>query len=189
MPVAIALLAVLPGQSVARVTDSVAGFSVHGTTVSQALRHDPKSGFYLSKSVDCDFSHVTVILTRDRRMLGVEVEGGEARDINITQQSLPLTTKNGIKIGMAVNQVEQRIGAPDRVARMGARKEFLCYLYRQIKMEDRENGYALRNTYVFKRGLLIEVQIHGDSIPGCGGDGRDESWWPSGRFGRDSEDG
>jgi hypothetical protein len=174
----------------ARVTDSVGGFSVQGRTLSQACRHDSRTGHYLLKQLDCDGAHVAVVLTRDRNMVedwGYDVPNFGTPDPRgaIEAKPFPLETKNGIRIGMTVAQVEGRIGRPDRVGRRGASGEFLCYLYRKITMEDKENGYALRNTYVFKGGRLIEVQIHGDSIPGCGQDGLSEEGWPWGRFGHD----
>lgn len=187
---------VVASPEVDRVTDSVAGYSVKGRQVANTQVRDPENGYYVWKSLDCDGAHVAVTLTRDREMLGVARHPGQKssdgsyalrQPEDVPTRRLALATKNGVRIGMRVDQVEDRIGAPDRVARKGWSNQFLCYLYRKITMEDKERGYALRNTYVFKNGVVIEIQIHGDGIPGCGGDGRDESWWPTGRFGEGTQ--
>jgi hypothetical protein len=50
-------------------TVAAAGMSAAARTVSYGCWHDPASGYYLYKSMDCDGAHTNVTLTKDRRMV------------------------------------------------------------------------------------------------------------------------
>lgn len=170
----------------ANLTPAVGGMSTEARVVTRGCWHDPASGYYLYKSMDCDGAHTSVTLTRDRRMVlesGFEVarfgrKPEFATGPNIEERKIELTTKNGIRIGMTREEVVAKLGAPALTAVRGEGKEFWCALYKKIAMRDKQNGHVLRNTYIFKHGKLIEIAINLDSIPGCGNDdsASDEGW-------------
>lgn len=170
------------------ITDAVAGLSVTKSIVTQTSWFDKKSGFYAIKTYSCDGGHVYARLTRDRRI--VEDEGYEVLRFGKhdperklpSEHSFPLSTKNGITIGMSTGQVSKLLGKPIRTSVNGSKKQYTSYLYRYIKMFDKEEGIAFRNTYIFKSGKLIEILITKDAIPGCCTDGRSEEGWPWTRF-------
>ena len=167
-------------------TLAAGGMSAEARTVSYGCWHDPKSGYYLYKSMDCDGAHTSITLTKDRRMVtesGFEVarfgrKPENAAGANIEERTLELATKHGIRIGMSREEVEAKLGAPTRTAVRGKNKEYWCALYKKVQMEDKVSGRVLRNTYIFKHGKLIEMSIQLDSIPGCGDDNSasDEGW-------------
>jgi hypothetical protein len=174
----------------ANVTVAVGGMSTEARVVSHACWHDPESGYYLYKTIDCDGSHVQVTLTRDRRMVldcGFEVArfGRKPEDnpgAAAEERKLDLATRGGIRIGMTREEVEKKLGAPTRTAVRGDAKEYWCALYKKVVMKDRERGRVLRNTYIFKHGKLIEISINLDSVPGCGDDSLSDAGWPWSRF-------
>lgn len=167
-------------------TIATSGMSAEARTVSFGCWHDPTSGYYLYKSMDCDGAHTNITLTKDRRMVtesGFEVarfgrKPEETAGAKIEERKLDLVTKNGIRIGMTRDEVVRKLGAPSRTAIRGQNKEYWCALYKKAAMEDRVTGRVLRNTYIFKEGKLIEISINLDSIPGCGDDdsASDEGW-------------
>src|ERR687894_484331 len=87
-------------------TVATAGMSAEARTVSFGCWHDPKTGYYLYKSMDCDGGHTAITLTKDRRMVtesGFEVarfgrKPEQAAGANIQERKLELSTKNGIRI-------------------------------------------------------------------------------------------
>jgi hypothetical protein len=130
-----------------RLTLSVAGMSVEDYLNSNSsCPHDPKSGYYVCKNIDCD-AIVTVRLTKDRRMVN--------NSDNI-ERPLELSTKHGIRIGMTRDEVLRRLGQPNRTAVRGSKEEYWCALYMKI---DTKAQQALNNTYIFKQGKLIEIEI------------------------------
>ena len=176
------LLAVWPSNF----TVAAAGMSAEASTVTFGCWHDPATGYYLYKAMDCDGAHTGITLTKDRRMVvesGFEVarfgrKPENAAGANIEERKLDLSTKNGIRIGMTRDEVVAKLGQPTRTAVRGKNREFWCALYKKVVMEDRVTGKVLRNTYIFKEGKLIEIAINLDSIPGCGDDesASDEGW-------------
>lgn len=167
-------------------TIATGGMSAEARTVTFGCWHDPKTGYYLYKSMDCDGAHTNVTLTKDRRMVtesGFEVarfgrKPEEAAGRNIEERSFGLATKHGIRIGMTRDEVTGKLGTPTKTAVRGKQKEFWCALYKKVEMEDKVSGRVLRNTYIFKNDKLIEMAINLDSIPGCGDDdtASDEGW-------------
>ena len=172
-------------------TLALGGMSAEARTVTYGCWHDPSSGYYLYKSMDCDGAHTGITLTKDRRMVlesGFEVArfGRKPEDApgnKIDERALELTTKHGIRIGMTRNEVIAKLGQPTKTAVRGKKKEFWCALYKKIEMEDKVSGRVLRNTYIFKNDKLIEISINLDSIPGCGDDDtKSDEGWPWSQF-------
>ena len=167
-------------------TIATSGMSAEARTVTYGCWHDPKSGYYLYKSMDCDGAHTSITLTKDRRMVmesGFEVArfGRKPEDgagAKIEERAFEPSTKHGIRIGMSRDEVVAKLGTPTKTAVRGKQKEFWCALYKKVQMEDKVTGQVLRNTYIFKNDKLIEIAINLDSIPGCGDDnsGSDEGW-------------
>ena len=174
----------------ANLTVAVGGMSSEVRVLVGRCWHDPESGYYLYKTVDCDGAHVSITLTKDRRMVedcGFEVArfGRKPEEGNgqaIEDRKIELATKSGIRIGMTREQVEEKLGPPTRTAVRGAKKEFWCALYKKVVMKDRETGRVLRNTYIFKHGKLIEIAINLDSVPGCGDVSLSDAHWPWSKF-------
>lgn len=147
--------------------------------------HDPKSGYFAYKTFECDGGHVSVSITKDRRNVA---SGGydttrfgrkaEYEETPIKDKAIPLSTGNGVKIGMSKAAVLKKLGKPVRTAVRGKKGEFWCALYKKAQMEDKETGQVLRNTYIFKNGKLIEISINLDSVPGCGDDSLSDEGWP-----------
>jgi hypothetical protein len=159
--------------------------------VSFGCWHDPASGYYLYKSMDCDGAHTSITLTKDRRMVtesGFEVarfgrKPEEGAGAKIEERKFDLATKNGIRIGMSRDEVVAKLGEPTRTAVRGKNKEFWCALYKKVEMQDKVSGRILRNTYIFKEGKLIEIAINLDSFPGCGDDDtKSDEGWPWSKF-------
>jgi hypothetical protein len=177
--------------SPSNLTIAVAGMSAEGRTVTYGCWHDPASGYYLYKSMDCDGAHTSITLTRDRRMVtdsGFEVarfgrkpeQGAGAR---IEERKLDLVTSHGIRIGMTRAEVVAKVGEPTRTAVRGGDGEYWCALYKKVEMADKLSGRVLRNTYIFKNDKLIELAISLDSIPGCGDDNSaSDEGWPWSKF-------
>ena len=173
-------------------TVAAAGMSAETRTVSYGCWHDPASGYYLYKSMDCDGAHTNVTLTRDRRMVtesGFEVarfgrKPDEAAGAKITERKIDLTTKNGIRIGMTRDEVVGKLGEPTRTAVRGSEKQYWCALYKNVEMTDKVSGRVLRNTYIFKDDKLIEIAINLDSFPGCSDDDdtKSDEGWPWSKF-------
>ncbi len=180
------LLAAWPSQ----LTVAAAGMSAESPELVSGCWHDPQSGYYLYKSVDCDGAHTSITLTKDRRMVtesGFEVarfgrKPEEGAGAKIENRVLDLTTKNGIRIGMSREDVVAKLGQPARTAVRGADKQYWCALYKKAQMADKANGRILRNTYIFKNGKLIELAINLDSVPGCGDDSTSDEGWPWSKF-------
>ena len=174
----------------ANLTAAVGGVSTEARVASHGCWHDPESGYYLYKTIDCDGAHVQVTLTKDRRMVldcGFEVarfgrKPEEGPGTGIEDRKLELATKNGIRIGMTRQEVVEKLGAPTRTAVRGNAREYWCALYKKVVMKDRERGHVLRNTYIFKHGKLIEIAINLDSVPGCGDDSLSDAGWPWSKF-------
>jgi len=183
----ILLLAAWP----AHFTVAVGEMSAERRTITSGCWHDPESGYYLYKSMDCDGAHTHITLTKDRRMVtesGYEVArfGRKPEDsagAKIEERKLDLSTLNGIRIGMSRDEVVSKLGAPTRTAVRGKEKEYWCALYKKVAMDDRVTGRVLRNTYIFKHGKLIELSINLDAIPGCGDDNSaSDEGWPWSKF-------
>ncbi len=170
-------------------TVSMAGLSVEAMTVSNVCWHDKKSGYFAIKTVECDWGHRMVILTKDRRVVGDQ--GYDTSRFGrkpkysmapISEKPFSLSTKHGIKIGAKKADVLKKLGTPFKSAIRGSKGEFWCALYKKVVMDSKEDGQVLRNSYIFKNGILIEMSINLDGVPGCGEDSLSDSGWPWTRF-------
>ena len=167
-------------------TVAAAGMSADAREITYGCWHDPASGYYLYKAMDCDGAHTGITLTKDRRMVtesGFEVarfgrKSENSVGANIEERKIDLSTKHGIRIGMSREEVVAKLGEPTRTAVRGKNKQYWCALYKKVEMQDRVSGRVLRNTYIFKDRKLIEIAINLDAIPGCGDDNSasDEGW-------------
>ena len=63
--VSVFLLAAWPSN----LTVAAGGMSADARTVTYGCWHDPASGYYLYKSMDCDGAHTNITFTKDRRMV------------------------------------------------------------------------------------------------------------------------
>lgn len=186
----IALLLLLANIWPSHLTVATAGMSVESRELTYGCWHDPESGYYLYKAMDCDGAHTGITLTKDRRMVldsGFEVarfgrKPEEGAGAKIEERRLDLSTKHGIRIGMSRAEVVRKLGQPTKTAVRGKNKEFWCALYKKVAMEDKVSGRVLRNTYIFKNDKLIEIAINLDSVPGCGDDSLSDENWPWSKF-------
>jgi hypothetical protein len=137
---------------------------------------DSKKGFYVMRVPECDGSHLSLILTRDRKMVAGSAfhvkdlpksMGENGYDTVHSASFRSLATGKGISIGDSQSVVRAKLGAPSKQEKAGNRKQFLewTYLWRDVK---KGVGAEWQNIYVFKTGKLIEVRFHRDSVPGCG---------------------
>lgn len=172
-------------------TPAVGGMSAEARAVTFGCWHDPKTGYYLYKSMDCDGAHTSITLTKDRRMVtesGFEVarfgrKPEEGAGTKIEERALDLSTKNGLRIGMTRDELVGKLGEPARTAVRGRNREFWCALYKSVERKDAVSGRILRNTYIFKNDRLIEIAINLDSFPGCGDDdSASDDGWPWSKF-------
>jgi len=126
---------------------------------------DPKSGYFLVRSAECDGALLSLVLTRDRKMvseMGFKVPNyktKEAGEQKILIKPIPsLSTGKGVTIGDSPDQVRQRLGPPTKTKHTGGRKQFveLVYTWKSGKGEDETD---IEETYTFKGGKLIEIEF------------------------------
>lgn len=134
--------------------------------------HDPKRGFYLVRGAECDGSHVSLLLTRDRKEVNqwgykIRTLASDEGHLALKERPLPsLATGKGIQIGDTAVTVQKRLGRPTRVERTSDQRQFTNYVYFWRDVKNGE-GDEITNRYVFKAGRLIEISFHRDSVPGC----------------------
>lgn len=170
-------------------TTAVAGLSVEQRVVTNVCWHDKNSGYFAIKTMECDGGHRMVILTKDRRVVGdsgydTTRFGRKPKygEMPITEKSFALSTKSGIKIGAKKADVLKKLGTPTKTAVRGSSGQFWCAMYKKVVMDSAEDGQVLRNTYIFKNGILIEISLNLDAVPGCGEDSLSDAGWPWTRF-------
>lgn len=168
----------------------LANLTVRTNELTNRCFRDPKSGYYVFSTVECDGSHRSITLTKDRRNVGTagydtsrfgRQNNGEAYQ-QIKESSFALSAGNGIRIGMTPDDVRGKLGKPTRTAIRGKNREFWCALYKKVQMESKEDGAVLRNTYIFKNSKLVEIIVNLDSVPGCGEDSLSDEGWPWSHF-------
>ncbi len=128
---------------------------------------DPKSGFFLLRTVECDGALLGLVLTQDRHVIaneGYAVPSIKAEgDMKLTVKPLPsLGTGKGVKIGDGTSQVQVKLGKPTRIERSGARKQFVDYVYIWPHGKSDTDGKDTQ-TYTFKANRLVEVNFLHDS--------------------------
>ncbi len=136
--------------------------------------HDPKSGFYLIRDVECDGGVLIVTLTRDRNIVtgnGYKVVGFVPKthdngSLQLVEKALPnLSTGKGIAIGASTSRVRSRLGRPTKIGHSGARRQWLDWTYIWINKKE-DVKYTER--YTFKANKLIEVEFSrlANDLPG-----------------------
>lgn len=151
-------------------------FDVTQRNYAQAQCNDTDSRYFAQKLVDCDYGHVTLRLTSDRRL---QYEGSGA---TLERRRLGTILKNRVHLFDSPVSVRRIAGKPFKQATRGANDEYLCFMYKSIHMDNATDGDVLRNTYIFKKNRLIEVAVSLDSIPGCGEDSLSDEGWPWSQF-------
>jgi len=108
--------------------------------------HDKKTGYYLTRTVDCDGAIVTITLTKDKS----QIEG-----MKIIDKPLPsLSTGKGITIGDSPERVRKILGKPTDIDKDGG----VTYTYQwETKVHGNDGEYD--NIYTFKKGKLVEIEF------------------------------
>lgn len=129
--------------------------------------YDKKTGYYLVRYAECDGANLTLLLTRDRKMIqdqGYRVPSlpeSEGNSHRLTEKPLPsLKTGKGIEIGDTQAQVQARLGKPQKVAKEGPANQYNVLSYQASAKGDPKTGELGRfwlQRYVFKENRLIEV--------------------------------
>jgi len=126
--------------------------------------HDPKSGFFLVREIECDGGLVSLLLTRDRKVVadnGFSVTGYSASDSvlpKVVEKPLPsLSTGKGLSIGDSEAKLKALYGKPKSVQFEGNAKQFRVCSYKLKTDADYEARYT------FKVGKLIEVSLFRDN--------------------------
>lgn len=165
---------------------SVSNISIHKYESLNRCWSDPKSGYFAYSTNECDGGHRSLTLTKDRRNVS-EIGYDTTRfgrkpqsepHSQIVEKSLLLAAGNGIKIGMTRSQLQAKLGKPTKTATRGKNREFWCAMYKKVRMDTKEEGQVLRNSYIFKNSKLIEITVNLDSVPGCGEDSLSDQGWP-----------
>lgn len=127
---------------------------------------DPASGFFLVRSSECDGAYVTVLLTRDRRLVkkrGYTLPNEPHEDtssFHITPKKLPtLATGKGIKIGDSETRLKSILGRNYKLSVEGSRGQFRVYQYSWEDKSVESMTVSYTQAYTFKAGRLIEVQF------------------------------
>lgn len=128
--------------------------------------HDPKRGYFLVRTIECDGAIVTLTLTRDRNVVSGEgyavpaftPREGTPGNLKLVEKPLPsLATGKGVAIGASTDAVRARLGSPTRTKPHAA---FLDYVYAW-----RQHATTHEQRYTFKAGRLIEIQFFRDASP------------------------
>jgi hypothetical protein len=143
------------------------------STIDLAV-HDKKSGYYFVRSGECDGAIVSMVLTKDRKIVsdsGYRIPGYkftskyEDPDRHVVERSLErLGTGKGIMIGDTPKSVRDRLGFPTHANHSGWKKQFLNYEY-EITFPHRgeyNDEVVISQTYTFKKGRLIEITFTND---------------------------
>ena len=126
---------------------------------------DPKTGFFIVRTVECDGGVITLTLTKDRHYVadeGFRVPSLGNRDENSGNQPLvvkPLTalaTGKGVRIGDTPGLVRTKLGKPTTVERTGNREQFLTWTY-TWKSGTAVGDPTFEEVYTFKQSKLIEI--------------------------------
>lgn len=160
-----------------RLTVRVGGMSVDEPQLHSACWRDATTGYYLCRWIECDGAHITITLTKDRRLIG---PWNHAWAAGVQKRQFPLSTAHGITIGATKDEVRRKLGEPIRTAIRGEQGQYWCALYKAV---DKKHELALRNTYIFKDNRLIEISIYLESPEG--GDLTEldsDDGWPSSQF-------
>ena len=157
------------------VDTKIAGYvfePVAGTT--NICVFDTKSGYYFLRNGECDGAYVSLVLTRDRKIIsdyGYAIPGYKSTSENepylqIKNRPLSnLSTGKGIRIGDKPATVMAKLGKPKTISLTGGKFQFTNYIY-EIEKEGGTNHAgdttAYTETYTFKTGKLIEITFDRD---------------------------
>lgn len=144
---------------------SVAGYVIQKDPVTI---YDKTSGFYLMRSVECDGSHRSIVLTKRREQTGW-YQGAYLSEYHERELAY-LRTGRGIAIGDGVKKVIRVLGKPTETIKKD-KWEGLLFVGK-VRYAPGE-GVNYTSEYVFENGKLIEVRLGQDMVPGCGGEDGD----------------
>lgn len=146
---------------------SIASYSVSsGSNHRDVGIFDPKSGYYLLRSIECDGAIVTVLLTRDRHEIadngyfvpGISPPENERDERTLKPKRLPsLATHIGVRISDSPEAVVRRLGKPSKTERTGSRHQFLTYTYSWTHSSGETEEGTYEQIYTFKVGKLVEI--------------------------------
>lgn len=132
--------------------------------------YDPRTGYMLIGSGECDGAYLWTVLTRDRYLVagdGYKVPNYQPKPEhtdNGTQamqaRTIPLRTGHGIQIGDGTKRVVALLGPPTKATNEGSRKQFRVLTYSWHSKKERR---TYDQSYTFKRGRLIEMHFGSDS--------------------------
>ncbi len=129
--------------------------------------YDKRTGYYLIRYAEGDGANLTLLLTRDRKMIqdqGYKVpslpDSGNTR--LLAEKSLPsLKTGKGIKIGDTKSQVQSLLGKPHKTSTEGSANQYDVLSYQAAVKADPKKvgslGQFWQQRYVFKENRLIEI--------------------------------
>lgn len=141
---------------------SIAGYVLaYDEQHGQTFVRDPKSGFFILRTIECDGAHVSLLLTRDSKLTSGYQTEYQKKPIT------PLSTGKGIRIGDSQAAVRKKLGTPTKNLRTGDRKQFVEYRYEWHDVKNGE-GHDWANVYTFKQGKLIEIWFQREAFPGEG---------------------
>lgn len=131
--------------------------------------YDPKTGWFLMSTSECDGEFTTFILTQDRATMKengfrvnppVQKLDGEMYSIKFAPIA-NLTADNGVRIGWSIGQVKRGLGTPTKVEREGKHGLSLRYTWnaRQRPLRRRYD-----QIYTFSDGKLKEIILSSASL-------------------------
>ena len=144
------------------VPNDLAGFAIgFGKESAQIKRQDARSGLWIARMIECDGAHVSLVLTRDKKLIHVE-DGWDPNSSKPTALRY-LGTDRGVLIGMTETQVSGKIGKPQK------RKLDGPYVRTSYEWKNLKNGegFIYSQELVFKKGDLIEISVGREAVPGC----------------------
>ena len=148
----------------------LAGYSFsYDDTHRPVAVHDPKTGFYLVRDVECDGGTLTLLLTRDHQLAAENAAidaNSENEADNIAQKRLPnLATGHGLRMGDSESRMKELLGKPDSEDIEGSRDQYVVYRYNWVDHSPNRNDpdTSYEQKYTFKKGTLIEIEFTRDS--------------------------
>lgn len=162
---------------------TLGGLNLHSDPGNECF-YQARSKTYLINTNDCDGSHRSITLTKDRRVVELRhfdvPDFGKdlGTDYNLVEKNFPLETGKAISLGSPLSSTKAKLGRPFKTVKRGSRNEFICLLYREKVMYSKTTGEIVHESYIFKSGRLVEIRFDYDRIPGCGDVPTDHSGWP-----------
>ena len=123
------------------------------------LYRETGNPYFLYAALDCDGSHVSAVLSRDRRILA------DISSFPTYKRRIPRQIFRGIALGDSGQKVTSTLGKPQR--RMKPKGPYTVLRYFAL-LPDGEGKRYLINDYVLKSDRVIEVSVDWETVPGCG---------------------